>query len=571
MDEILKFNNSQLISLINKPQSAVDVWGRGTGKSFIIGWEMNQIIRQMPRSITAITGRTFGQLLTRTLPSSFKLLEKLGHARFDHKTGYGTYVINEKPPPHFKTPYEKVLKYDNFISFINGTGFLLLSQERIGSARGPNVDREIVDEALTLNKERYDQETSPTNRANRDIFGKGSRKPVTIHNGFRYVSSMPFLPEQKWLLDYASYYEEEADIQIFDIWNRIVRLQLDLIAAVKNENKSLFSSIWNETIRLKQKIAPFKSKNGLLFTLANAFDNIKNLGMGYIVREYDKQVLLTFLIEILNWVIDRVDNCYYSIDTARHVYYDASNNDFIKAFALNNNYDFDKLQSHDSRFDFDCDPLQPLEVAPDWGAKISLFSIGQARGYNFVTNMLESTDCIINEFFVKPSETSNVLIHDLVDNFCNYYRYHQEKTIHYYRDRYGDHRQPNARNSKPYNDQAIERFERNGWEVIDFVHKGMEPPQHEKYLLWANIFKGDNPAYPKVIINGRNCKYTLISMNNTAVREVNGKFEKDKRSEQKKSVLPEEATHFSDAVDKRIWTKYGHLLFRQSTFVDPRL
>ena len=42
--------------------------------------------------------------------------------------------------------------------------------------------------------------------------------------------------------------------------------------------------------------------------------------------------------------------------------------------------------------------------------------------------------------------------------------------------------------------------------------------------------------------------------------------------ERSKKILPEEATHFSDAVDKRIWTKYGELLLRyQSSFVDARL
>ena len=87
-----------------------------------------------------------------------------------------------------------------------------------------------------------------------------------------------------------------------------------------------------------------------------------------------------------------------------------------------------------------------------------------------------------------------------------------------------------------------------------------------------NILKGNDPRYPKIIINGRKCKFTLISMNNTKVIDKDGKFEKDKRSERKDSIEPEEATHFSDAIDKRIWTKYGHLLnLRQSTFVSPRL
>lgn len=569
IQETLHLNNPQLISVTNNPKSQVDIWGRGTGKSFIVGWEINQINRLMPRAITSITGQTYGQILTRTLPSTFKFLEQIGYKKYEPDEG-GHYVIGQRPPKHFLTPYEKVLKYDNFISFSNGNGYLLLSQERVGSARGPNVDREIVDEALTINKERYDQETSPTNRGNEEHFGILARTPVRQHHGFRYVSSMPFLPEQRWLLNFAEYYEKEAGIQLFEVWNRVVKLQLELISAYKTQNKSLFKNIWNETIRLKKQIAPFPGKDGLLFTLANAFDNIKNLGMNYIVREYDKQALITFMIEILNWVIDRVENCYYALDTARHVYYNASNDSFIRSFAEKTNFNFSELEKHDSRFDLDCDPKAPLEIVPDWGARICLFSVAQQRNYNFVNNIAEPVDCTINEFFTKPDESAGVMVDNLVDQFCDYYRHHVNRQVVYYRDRYGDHRQPNVKQSKPYNEQAIERFRKNGWQVTPHVHKGMEPPHHEKYLLWLNILKGENPNFPKLIFNGKNCKYTLISMSNTSVRESNGKFEKDKRSEARKTILPEEATHFGDAVDKRVWTKYGHCLYRDTTFVNPR-
>ena len=64
------------------------------------------------------------------------------------------------------------MKFDNFISLSNGNGLLLLSQDRAGSApAGASVDYEILDEALTINKQRYDEETSPTNRGNEGIFG----------------------------------------------------------------------------------------------------------------------------------------------------------------------------------------------------------------------------------------------------------------------------------------------------------------------------------------------------------------------------------------------------------------
>ena len=454
--ELINLNPPQLITVLNNAKNEVDIQGRGVGKSYSIGWEMNRIIRDMPRSVTSITGRTFGQIYTRTLPSTMKFLEQLGFAKDKD------FVIGRRPPKTFQDPYEKITKYDNFISFANGTGFLMLSQERTGSARGPNLDREIVDEALTLNKPRYDEEVSPANRGNEDHFGFRCPHPVAQHHGFRYVSSMPYSAEQRWLLKYGDYYMQEAGIHIFDIWNRIVKLQMQLITAYKESDSRLFKDIWNETVRLKKQITPFVSKDGTLFTLANAFDNLRNLGMSYIVREYDKQSLLTFMVEILNWVIDQIEDCYYHLDSMVHIYYDAYNDDYIRSVAEDSNWDIAKLEKENSQADLDCDPSRPLEIVPDWGAKIALFSVAQQRNYNFVTKIVEPVDCTINEFFIK-SDGPGVMIDDLVDKFCHYYSSHPTQRITYYRDRYGDSRQPNAKNSRTYNEQAIERFIKNGW------------------------------------------------------------------------------------------------------------
>ena len=164
------------------------------------------------------------------------------------------------------------------------------------------------------------------------------------------------------------------------------------------------------------------------------------------------------------------------------------------------------------------------------------------------------------------------MINELVHQFNDYYKEHPTKEIVYFRDRYGDSRQPNVKNSASFNSQAIELFEKLGWTVVSRSHKGQEPPQHDKYLLWTNILKGNDKRFPSVIFNGKKCKYSLISMNNTKVIERRGKFQKDKSSERSKKILPEEATHFSDAVDKRIWTKYGELLMKyKSSFVDIRM
>lgn len=568
MERSIHLNPAQQTGVLLQSKNKIDIWGRGTGKSAGIALDIDQNNRTMPRSLTGVTGQTFGQVLTRTLPASFKILEQMGYKKHISAKNPGNYVINCRPPDHFLSPLEKIMKYDNFISFSNGSGLLLLSQDRAGSARGASIDYEIVDEALTINKQRYDEETSPTNRGNEGVFGIKSKNPVPWHHGFHYSSSMPYSAGQKWLLEFGDYYEKERGVRLFDTWNRIVKLQLELLNC---EAEGEFTWIWNETVRLKKQIAPFVSKDGTLFTLANAFDNIKNVGLSYIRREYKKQTLLTFLIEIMNMVIDKVEDCYYPLSD-QHIYYNATNDAYIRDVAENTNFDWNRLSEKDCRYDSDCDTHKPLELSFDWGARISLMTVSQEGNFDFVTNLISERpiQTFINEFYVRPDDLSTTMINALIDAFCKYYEHHQERTIFYYRDRYGDHRQANS--SQSYNEQAIDRLLRNGWNVIPEVHTGMEPPQHDKFLLIQNIFKGADERFPAVRFNGVRCKYSVISMNNTRVTEHDGRFAKDKKSESSRSgVLPEEATHFGDSIDKILWTKFNrHLNFSNMTFVPAR-
>lgn len=568
--EQLVLNPAQMAYLMLQARDKYVIYSRGTGKSFIVGAEVDENVRLMPRGVTTLAQATYGQALTKTLPSTFKLLEQLGYKRYDTKTKQGDYVVCRTPPEGWYRPYEHLMSFEHCITFSNGHALYILTQD--GNSRGPNADYNITDEALTLDKEQFDQEVAPTNRGNEHIFGRRSKNPIYKHHGNAFFSSMPYEPEQKWLLEPASYYEEERGIHLFDVWNRIVKLQMQLIDAKLAEDKVLFREIWNETIRLRRTITPFVSADGTLFILASIFDNIANVGLSYIMNQYKVMDRLSFMIEILNFIVDKIDHCYYNLDE-RHRYYNATNDSYIRDFAENSDFSWQQLAQTDSRMDADCNPNQPIEVAFDWGSSASFMEVAQPSHFDFVTKQLypkRIVDNTINEFFVKRSEESDTEVNALVDKFCHYYRYHPCKQLHMYRDRYGDARRANSK--KTYNESAIERFERNGWTVRQFVHRGIEPPQHDKYLLWSYITAETDDRYPLKRFNASKCKYILISMNNTQVRTNSmGRFEKDKRSERNGSILPEEATHFGDCVDKRIWTKYGDILTRRTTFVDVRL
>lgn len=567
-------NRAQLPGLLLDARCEVSVAGRGTGKSFAIGYKMDHIIRTMPRSVTAITGKTFGQLLTRTLPSSFKLLNQIGYQQGVN------YVIGKRPPSYFKDSYESLNKYDNIISFSNGSRFAMISQSESGSGRGANTDYEILDEALLIDEEQYNNEVVPTNRGNNEFFGAKSKHPVTQHHGFAYFSSMPTTRSGRWLLKYADYYLQERGVRLFDIWNRVVSMQVDMLdvvrayrdakedgsAAHSAEALAEFRHRWEEINRLKGQIRPFVSNDGILFTVSNAFDNLDMLGMSYIINSQDKMPNIIFLIEIMNMYIDKVTDCYYHIDESKQVYYSSLDNTRLMDLVQSNNFSFSGVKL-DSTYDRDCDASKPLDICFDWGSSICVMIVAQERHWDFVQNRASERPCHtqINEFFTKPDDCRTNMIDDLIGDFCAYYSKHAVRVVHYYRDKYGDHKNPAVINNKSYNQMAIEALKKAGWSVVEHEHSKAEPAQSDRHNLWWVILSESNPVMPLWRINGDKCRYTLISMNNAKVKTEGDKLTKVKTSERPDSgVLPEEATHFSDCSDKLLWTKYGELMTRSA-------
>lgn len=565
MDIKVSGNRAQLPKLFLSSKYEISVEGRGTGKSYDIGFKMDYLVRTMPKAIIALTGKTFGQLLTRTLPSSLKLLNRIGYQKDVN------YVIGKRPPSYFADSYECINKFDNVISFSNGTRFAMISQSEPGSGRGANVDYEIIDEALLIDREQYNNEVSPTNRGNIEFFGVKSNKPIAEHHGCKFSTSMPINKEGRWILEYADYYYKERGIRIFELWNKIVMLQVELVDIADSYKKetaiserkdlmALFKQKWSDISVLKKAISPFVSKDGILFTLSNAFDNLDMLGIDYLVQNKRKLPYLIFMTEIMNMYYDKVEDCFYSLKENTHIYYTSFNTELIQQHAIGKDFIFGEGEFDSSIYDADCNSSQPLELAFDWGSSISLMIVAQERGWDFAKNTASNHKYLtqINEFFVKPDDSSNVMITELVKKFCDYYASHVCKEVVFCKDKYGDHKNPNIANSRTFNEMAIEELQRNGWSVEVIEHRGMEPPQSDKYLLWGFMLSEEREDLPRFRINGEKCKYTLISMNNAKIKNVGQKMEKDKSSERPTSgVLPEEATHFSDAVDKLVWTKYG--------------
>jgi hypothetical protein len=514
----LKLNKPQLRFLLSKKSSATSVWGRGTAKSSTIALLMDEIIKKMPRSCWAIVGRTYQQILTRTLPSTIESLERIGYIRNLH------YFVGRKPPEgwRWQAPHQAPLKYDHFIIFFNGTGFHLVSQDGGGgSARGLNLDGAISDETLLMDKDKYDAEVSGTLRANKHRFGH-----LLLHRGHFHFTSMPYGDTGRWLLDQGKYLEESYDF--VSLTNELIDLQLKF---VDSRDKQHRLRLYQDILTIKQQLKFFPDKDGLLYSEANVFDNLENIPLAYLMEQRKVLTHFTFMTEILNKRPGTIEAGFYPmLEYKKHVY-DRYNNDYLNGLEFN----LKKLGEVDSRMDGDCESNLPLRIALDWGAKISTLSVAQRNNHEYR---------FLNALYVKHPK----LVDDLADSFITYYRYHLTKTVYFIQDNeYGNQRILNS--TVTYNDQFADRIRKAGWRVIP-VDMGRVPGYQVRYHLAHEYLGESNPRLPIIRFNRHNCRDLLTAMTLAPIKQNHkGEIEKDKSSERRASTPAEEATHFTDTFD----------------------
>ncbi|TPG71988.1 hypothetical protein [Hymenobacter nivis] len=534
--EQLKFNQPQqrYITARGKKQG-ISIWGRGTGKSSIIAWDIHQIVTTMPRSCWVIVGSTYKQVLTRTLPSTVAGLERLGY-RLNRD-----FYIGRKPPPtlNWDRPYEGPLSYDHFIIFKNGTGFHLVSLDAGGSAsRGLNVDGFIGDEALLFDKTKLDADLSATNRGNGQYFGKNP-----MHHGVFLFSSMPWGDTGRWLLDKSKYYENEG-VNLEERQNALIDAQVRFLDAPSDEEKM---EIWaQEVVPLMKAVRYFPSAatKGTFYSEANAFDNIQNLGLQYMLDQRAFMTDFTFQIEMMNRRPTTVEGGFYpQLNQARHVV-ECAADDFVLGLALGDEFGKGKglnlkklTEFNDSRGDSDCRAHQFLRISVDWGASIITMVVGQPhldkREYRFLKG-----------FYVKHPG----FINDLVDAVTTYYSTHLRREIQFLADEErGDAKREDSEFT--LNETLMRAFQKKGWRIQRYG-LGRVSGHSTRYLVAQELLGEQNPNLLRIRFNKVNCKDVVTAMLLAPVsQDSKGRIVKVKASEKKKSFPQENATHFTDNVD----------------------
>ena len=532
----IHYNKPQLKSLLIESYEEYCVWGRGTGKSEgRIAPRLKHNILSMPRSTGAMVGATYQQLLTRTLPPVILGLERLGLIKDQH------YFIGRKPPAkwHWPEAYRPPLSHDYFISFFNGAGVHLVSQDRPGTSNGLSIDWIIGDEAKLLNKKKLDSELLPTNRGNGQFFGH-----VPQHHGMLFCTDMPTTPQAKWILDKEQDMNKEQINIILSLQKKLQPL-LKLATEVKGDS---LLQLQKEIIRIENLLNKMRV-DSVYYSEFSSIENIAVLGEKYIRQMQRSLPDLEFQTSILGRRIFKVENGFYGMLNDDLHTYDSYNYSYLDSLGL----DFNKLVDPDCRQDSELMPV-PIDIALDYGGVHNFIVAGQ-EGMN--------TFKFLNAKFVKSKNKK--FLPDLIKDFCKYYRYHHSKIVNYYYDHTAVGLYQGAQES--VYTMVCAGFEAQGWE-INPINIGVTPSPRSRFNLWQYAFATDNIEYPTPMFHKENCKFLLTSMHQAQVIEGKTGFEKDKRSERKDTVQQEESTHFSDAADTLYWGKFSERMRSSGDYFD---
>lgn len=511
----IKFNRAQLISQLYPVKTKMELWGRGSGKTFLMAKDSIDAVHNMPGASFVIVGRSYKNLEDIVLPQLIASWKALGYYPGIH------YELNRKPDKKkgWAEPFVAPLGYDHFIPWYNGAGFYIASQDKDTPFRGPSIDGVYVDEALNIDKERFDNEIVPTNR--------GRRFKHPLHHFYRYYSTKSHTSGGNWMLEMGNYIAPEVLASYRRLQKQVAQMTLELL---DSSDRSLQAKLFEEIKKLKSRIVWFPDRRNLKYYAEYDFwDNIPNITIPDVLTMRQNMGNMRFRIEVLNESFDEIEGGFYSTyKTEKHVVLDTFNYSHI------DNLKGEQRTKRDCRWDNDIAPGMPLKAAVDWGGIINTCVVWQRRDKLLSIN---------NHLWAEHPKK----IRDLANDFIAYYEPHATKHLLLYYDHTGNNKNPSS--VKPWSEEFAGYLRAAGW-TVTLMSKNIKPPSHEwKYYKAQAVFAEEDPKLPIIRINGNNCTHMITAINLTAIKRGKDKIEKDKSSESDKLFPQYQATHVTDCLD----------------------
>lgn len=511
------FNEPQRLTQLIGANISVIVAGRRTGKTDSIAAPfVLRNMQRMPGSTGGIVVPTFKHGLTNTLPGLFAAWKRWGYIQGVH------YVVGRKPPKSFAKAIIEPSDYEHVISFYNGSVAVIISQDRPGSSNSLTLSWLLIDEAKFIDYEKLKDETFPANGGIKSYFGKHS-----FNHSIMILSDMPQTQKGSWFLHYKDKMDEELidtiKATIYEIWKTKERVR-----RLKDEGKAVPKYLKRYLRTLDTNLNKMRSV-AVYYKEYSSIENLQLLGENYIKQMKRDLTPKTFQTSILCQRIGIAKDGFYSSMREGHKY-NASDFEYLDSLG----YDF-APEAMDCRADKDINPLAPICIGMDYNANINWIVAGQPEGRRLN---------IIKSFYVKFERK----IPALVEEFCNYYAHHQNKTVVYYYDTTALGANY-AVNEQDFHWVVCHEFEKRGWQVED-VYLGNPMRHDEKYLLINQGFAGKQRLMP--FFNRQNNDDLILAIQTAGVVRGRNGFRKDKggeKLEESEENLLEHRTDGTDAFD----------------------
>jgi hypothetical protein len=506
------FNDPQLEFMYTGAHTSVIVGGRRLGKSH--GFAAPFVLRNvqvMPRSTGGIVGSTYQQILSRTLPGTLQALDSFGYKRDVH------YYIGRKPPQNsnFQKPIIEPASYENAMIWYNGTIIRFISQDRPGTSNSLTLDWLSLDEAKFLKFQKLKEETFPANGGFKGHFGQ-----CPFHHGMLIISDMPTSKAGSWFLTY----KDKQDPELIDTIHGLIYEKWELTQRLKKEDIPYLKTQLRE---IDIALAKLRSV-AVYYREWSSIENLLLLGERYIKQMKRDLPPLVFQTSILcRKIKNNAGNFYAALKDNVH-YYDSFDNSHLDKL----NYNYDAVKDNNCLQDGDLDRDKPICIAFDYNANINWLVAGQRQGIKMLT---------LKSFYVKYERK----IREVVQDFCEYYRFHNSKRVVYYYDNtaLGTNY---AVGDDDFASVICTEFERLNWSV-DRVHLGNPVPHVDKHRMIYAAMKGQHHLFP--MFNRPNNEALLLAMENTGVKITSQGFQKDKSGEKLSESEEDLLQHRTDGTD----------------------
>lgn len=511
------FTWPQRRSLIVCPHIEVAEFNRGSGKTEkVLAPRVMHNAFTLPGSLGMLVAPTYKKLFQELAPAIVRGWEDLGYIEGKH------FLLKKQPPKAWGKPIRKPTDWGNSISFCNSSVLQAISQDRPEMGVGLSCAYALAEEGRLLDGDGF------MNRLRQTLRGYPQWEHLSECYSMLIVTDKGLSKKDRW---YHVFKRDHDDELVQHILKLAYRRQKYTEAITKgNLSNRTLADYTGEVARITELMNEMR-RVCTMFHTSNAVDVIEFIGFENLLNMERTMDPVKFAITMMGEDVDMVEGAWYNgFDDTRHTYMPQTT-----SWTTERGLDRDRIGLKDSRHDAEISTDQPLDIALDYGGRFNCMAVGQ---------MFRDLLRIDRGFHATHPDK----LQDVLQSFCDYYKYHRCKRVNYFWDHTA--KMPVANSRHLYFETVITTLKENGWDVND-IYIGHTPAPKLRYEMVIKLLAADNPP---VMWNPDGCSDMLMSMKFTRIKEGRAGIEKDKNVEKTGSLEDQlHAPHYGDAVDTLLW------------------